>query len=68
MRPARCGWRATRPGNLVVIVAVCLTVLMAVVALAMDGGNLLDDQRQCQAAALRLKAAPASGDPRERWL
>src|SRR5438552_6496661 len=43
--------KATRSGSVAVIVAVCLTILMAAVALAIDGGNLLDDQRQCQAAA-----------------
>ncbi|HMC64295.1 MAG TPA: pilus assembly protein TadG-related protein [Gemmataceae bacterium] len=40
-----------RKGAVAVMVAVCLTMLMAVLALAIDGGNLLDDQRQCQAAA-----------------
>jgi len=52
MRPAHFGTRqATRRGGVAVIVAVCLTILMAVAALAIDGGNLQDDQRQCQAAA-----------------
>src|SRR5438093_13447874 len=43
--------KPTRRGAVAVMVAVCLTMLMAVLAIAIDGGNLLDDQRQCQAVA-----------------
>src|SRR5262245_10620409 len=43
--------KPTRRGAVAVMVAVCLTILMAVLALAIDGGNLLDAQRQCQAGA-----------------
>ncbi len=42
---------ATRRGGVAVMVAVCLTILMAVLALAMDGGRLRDDKRQCKAGA-----------------
>src|SRR5207249_11475775 len=41
----------SRRGAVAVIVAVCLTIVVAVVAIAMDGGTLLDDQRQVQAGA-----------------
>ncbi|MBO0699349.1 MAG: hypothetical protein J2P46_13215 [Zavarzinella sp.] len=42
---------ARRPAAVVPIVAVCLPVLMAVVALALDAGMIYDRQRQTQAAA-----------------
>src|SRR5207245_3345883 len=52
--------KPTRRGAVAVMVAVCLTMLMAVLALAIDGGNLLDDQRQCQAGADAAALAAAS--------
>src|SRR5947209_6076906 len=40
-----------RRGTVVVLVAVCLTVIISVVALTLDGGTLLNDRRQAQAVA-----------------
>src|SRR5262249_61032512 len=40
-----------RKGNVVVITAVCLVSLLSIVALALDGGVLLDQRRQGQATA-----------------
>jgi hypothetical protein len=40
-----------RKGNVVLIVAICLTVLLGFVALALDGGMLLDERRDVQSAA-----------------
>src|SRR6478736_4099781 len=47
-RPAR---RHSRRGAIVVLIAFCLTVILAFVAIAIDGGGLLDDRRQVQATA-----------------
>jgi Flp pilus assembly protein TadG len=43
--------RQTRRGAIVVLVAFCLTVLLAFVAIAIDGGGLLEQRRQAQATA-----------------
>src|SRR5437868_3279108 len=43
--------RTPREGNVIVLVAACLTVLMSVVAIAIDGGVLMDDRQKVQAAA-----------------
>jgi len=43
--------KTTRNGNVVVLVAVCLTVMMGFVAFALDGGVLLDDRQRAQSAA-----------------
>ncbi len=40
-----------RRGSVAVLVAVCLTVLLAVVALSLDGGMLLTERRHAQAVA-----------------
>jgi Flp pilus assembly protein TadG len=49
-----------RPGKVVVFVALCLTGMVGVVALAVDGGVLLDDQQQLQAAADAAALAAAT--------
>jgi Flp pilus assembly protein TadG len=43
--------RRSRRGVIVVLVAVCLTVILAFVAIAVDGGGLLEQRRQAQATA-----------------
>src|SRR5439155_20852001 len=40
-----------RSGAIVVLIAVCLTLILAFVAIAIDGGGLLDLRRQVQATA-----------------
>src|SRR5438132_8466767 len=40
-----------RIGTVAVLVAVCLTVLLSFVAIAIDGGLLMDDRRRAQSAA-----------------
>jgi Flp pilus assembly protein TadG len=49
-----------RPAKVVVFVALCLTGMVGVVALAVDGGVLLDDQQQLQAAADAAALAAAT--------
>src|SRR5262245_52385660 len=49
-----------RKGNVVVITAVCLVSLLSIVALALDGGVLLDQRRQVQATADAAALAAAS--------
>lgn len=43
--------RPFRRGAIVVLVAACLTVILAFVAIAIDGGGLLEQRRQAQATA-----------------
>jgi Flp pilus assembly protein TadG len=43
--------RRRRRGIVLVLVAVCLAVILAFVAIAIDGGNLLEQRRQVQATA-----------------
>ena len=43
--------RQSRRGAIVVLIAFCLTIILAFVAIAIDGGGLLDDRRQAQATA-----------------
>jgi Flp pilus assembly protein TadG len=43
--------RRSRRGVIVVLVAVCLAVILAFVAIAIDGGGLLEERRQAQATA-----------------
>jgi hypothetical protein len=43
--------RTLRRGAVVVLVAVCLAVILAFVAIALDGGGLLERRRQAQATA-----------------
>jgi Flp pilus assembly protein TadG len=43
--------RRRRRGIVLVLVAVCLAVILAFVAIAIDGGNLLEQRRQAQATA-----------------
>jgi len=40
-----------RTGTVIVVVAVCLIGILAFVALALDGGMLLDKRRQAQCAS-----------------
>lgn len=40
-----------RPGTIVALVAVCLTAILGILAIVLDGGLLLDDERRVQAAA-----------------
>jgi hypothetical protein len=49
-----------RPGTVTVLVAVCLTALLAVVAITLDGGLLLDDRWRAQAAADSAALAAAA--------
>jgi hypothetical protein len=49
-----------RKGTVVVPVAVCMTGLLAIIALALDGGLFLDKRRQTQAAADAAALAAAS--------
>src|SRR6516165_12797347 len=43
--------RFSRRGTIVVLLAVCLMVILAFVAISVDGGLLLDQRRQVQSAA-----------------
>src|SRR6476620_2535855 len=43
--------RRKRPGNVCVLVAFCIAVLMGIAAIAIDGGMLMDDVQKLQAAA-----------------
>ena len=43
--------RTERRGNVCVFVAACLTVLMGVIAIAIDGGVLMDDRQKVQSSA-----------------
>jgi Flp pilus assembly protein TadG len=49
-----------RWGNVVVMVAICLVVIMGVLAISLDGGNQLDQRRQAQATADAAALAGAS--------
>jgi hypothetical protein len=49
-----------RRGAVAILVAVCLTVLVGIVAIAVDGGMLLDNRRQVQAAADAAALAAAA--------
>jgi len=44
-------YRTRRTGAIAALVAVCLIVLLAFVAIAIDGGGLLEERRQAQATA-----------------
>src|SRR5437773_2165910 len=50
IRPMRI-IRIERPGNVCVLMAFCLTFLVAVAAVAIDGGLIMDDVQKVQAAA-----------------
>lgn len=52
--------RRPRRGTVAVLVAVCLTLLMSLVALAVDGGMLFTDRRQAQATADAAALAAAT--------
>jgi hypothetical protein len=43
--------RRQRRGNVVVLFAFCITVLFGIAAIAIDGGGIMDDVQQVQAAA-----------------
>src|SRR5437016_4820182 len=47
----RTGRSKSRRGAVAAIVAMCLTIIIAIMAITMDGGTLLSDQRVCQAGA-----------------
>ena len=47
----RHSFQKARRGAIVVLVAFCLAVILAFVAIAIDGGGLLEERRQAQAAA-----------------
>jgi Flp pilus assembly protein TadG len=49
-----------RWGNVVVMVAVCLVVIMGMLAISLDGGNQFDQRRQAQAVADAAALAAAS--------
>src|SRR5262249_47697915 len=49
-----------RRGKVVFLVAVCLTVLMGVVGIAVDGGMLLNERRHAQATADAVALAAAN--------
>jgi hypothetical protein len=49
-----------RPGVVAVLVAVCLVAIMSIMALAIDGGLLLDQRRDVQAAADSAALAAAA--------
>lgn len=52
--------RSSRRGQVVVLVAVCLPALLGIVAIATDGGLLLDNRRRAQAAADAAALAAAA--------
>lgn len=52
--------RTTRPGTVVLLVAVCLTGMLGFAALALDGGVLLDDRQRVQSAADAAALAAAN--------
>src|SRR5262249_222214 len=60
--PVTCG---PRHGKVVLLVAVCLSVLLSVVAIASDGGVLLQERRHAQATAdaEAARAACAAAGP-----
>lgn len=58
--------RAGRKGTVVVIFAVSLVAILAVVALALDGGLLIDKRRQAQSAA-DAAALAAANDLFKNW-
>ena len=43
--------RPERPGNVCVLMAFCITILVGVAAVAIDGGAIMDDVQKVQAAA-----------------
>jgi hypothetical protein len=52
--------RHRRDGTVVIVVAICLVVLLSVVALSLDGGLVMDKRRQTQATADAAAYAAAS--------
>ena len=55
-----------RTGTVIVVVAVCLIGILAFVALALDGGMLLDKRRQAQCAS-DAAALAAANDMYANW-
>jgi Flp pilus assembly protein TadG len=49
-----------RRGNIVILIAVCMSSLLAITAIVLDGGLLLDYRRQAQSAADAAALAAAS--------
>jgi hypothetical protein len=58
--------RPARRGSVTALVAVCLTVMITVVAIAVDGGMLLTNRRQAQTVA-DAAALAAAGDLYKNW-
>src|SRR5437868_15548737 len=52
--------RQSRRGAIVVLIAFCLTLILAFVAIAIDGGGLLEVRRQAQATADAAALAAAN--------
>jgi hypothetical protein len=52
--------KSTRRGTVAIIVAVCLTVMLTAVAFSVDGGVILEERRQVQAACDAAALAGAS--------
>ena len=63
--PARPG-HPRRTGTVVVVVAIALVVILAFVALSLDGGILLDKRRQAQCTS-DAAALAAAGDMYSNW-
>ncbi len=63
--PARCGG-PRRKGTVVVVVAVSLIAILAIVALSLDGGMLLDKRRQAYSAS-DAAALAAANDMYANW-
>jgi len=61
------GSQSRRPGAVVVMVAVCLTLLMAILAISLDGGSLLAERRHAQATADAAALAAASDLYEKYW-
>ena len=47
----RIAQSSPRKGAILLVVALCLFALVGVVALVVDGGQMFDERRRCQAAA-----------------
>ncbi|HXG12066.1 MAG TPA: pilus assembly protein TadG-related protein [Gemmataceae bacterium] len=60
--------RASRRGAVAIWVAVCLTVLLGIVAIALDGGSLLSERRHAQAVADAAALAAACDLYDNYWL
>src|SRR4051812_24323888 len=59
-RPTSAAGARRRPAKVIVLVALCLVPLVGVLAIALEGGLLLDHRRHVQAAADAAAMAAAS--------